>query len=678
MANRLADSTSPYLRQHADNPVDWYQWGDQAFAAAADRDVPLLISIGYSSCHWCHVMAHESFEDPEVAAAMNRHFVNIKVDREERPDIDAVYMEATQTMTGRGGWPMTVLATPDGRPFYCGTYFPPEPRQGMPSFTQLIEALADAWATKRDELEGQADTLSEAITRSAPLEPDAPAPELVTIDEAVLSLAHAADAQWGGFGVTPKFPQPASVDLLLRHARRTGSDTSLSIARSALDHMATGGMWDHIGGGFARYSTDRQWLVPHFEKMAYDNALLIRPYLHAWQLTGEDRYRQIVEETIAYLLDELRLPAGAFASAQDADSPDPDGADPSESDGLGVEGRFATWTPAELVAVLGEDGGAKVAAYWGITEEGNFEGRSIPHRIGHIDELQRDPALDEVRAGLLKIRRARPQPSLDDKVLVEWNALIVASLAEAAAALDRPEWGDAAVEAAEFLLGHLHRDGRWHRSWSADSAQASHRAVANDLAALVEALIRLAEWTGERRWETEALAVADELLNRYLDAETGTLWTTPDDGEALVARPRDVVDGATPSANSVAAGAFLRLAAITGATHYADAARRIIAALSPLADGQAGSFAHLLAAAEDDALGLSEIVISGERADLVAEVRRHWLPGAVLAWGEPGDSPLWEGRDEVGEQGRAYVCRGSVCEQPVTTTEDLRHRLLGH
>ena len=416
MANRLADSTSPYLRQHADNPVDWYQWGDEAFAAAKERDLPLLISIGYSSCHWCHVMAHESFEDPEVAARMNRHFINIKVDREERPDIDAVYMEATQAMTGRGGWPMTVLATPDGRPFFCGTYFPPEPRQGMPGFTQLIDAIAEAWASKRDELEGQADQLAEAIRHSIPLQADAPAPELAAVDEAVLALAHMADAQWGGFGSAPKFPQSSAIDLLLRHARRTGSDTSLSVARSALDHMATGGMWDHLGGGFARYSTDRQWLVPHFEKMAYDNALLIRPYLHAWQLSGDERYRQIVEETIAYLLDELRLPAGAFASAQDADSPDPDLAGAP-----GVEGRFATWTPAEVKAALGEDGGAKVAAYWGITSEGNFEGRSIPNRISKIDEPQRDPALDEVRAGLLKIRRSRPQPGLDDKVLVEWN-----------------------------------------------------------------------------------------------------------------------------------------------------------------------------------------------------------------------------------------------------------------
>ena len=672
MANRLADSTSPYLRQHADNPVDWYQWGDEAFAAAKERDLPLLISIGYSSCHWCHVMAHESFENPDVAARMNRHFINIKVDREERPDIDAVYMEATQAMTGRGGWPMTVLATPDGRPFFCGTYFPPEPRQGMPGFTQLIDAIAEAWASKRDELEGQADQLAEAIRHSIPLQADAPAPELAAVDEAVLALAHMADAQWGGFGSAPKFPQSSAIDLLLRHARRTGSDTSLSVARSALDHMATGGMWDHLGGGFARYSTDRQWLVPHFEKMAYDNALLIRPYLHAWQLSGDERYRQIVEETIAYLLDELRLPAGAFASAQDADSPDPDLAGAP-----GVEGRFATWTPAEVKAALGEDGGAKVAAYWGITSEGNFEGRSIPNRISKIDEPQRDPALDEVRAGLLKIRRSRPQPGLDDKVLVEWNALIIASLAEAAAALDRPDWGDAAVEAAEFLLGHLRRDGRWHRSWSPETAQAAHRAVANDLAALIEALVRLAEWTGERRWESEAVGVADELMERYLDVETGALWTTPDDGETLVTRPRDVMDGALPSANSVAAGALLRLGAITGATHYADVGRRIIAAIAPLADGRSVSFAHLFAAAEDDALGLSEIVVTGERRDLVAEVRRHWLPGAVLAWGEPGATPLWEGRDESGDRGRAYVCRGSVCAQPATTVDELRHQLIG-
>ncbi|MBL0203029.1 thioredoxin domain-containing protein [Candidatus Microthrix sp.] len=679
MANRLANSTSPYLRQHAHNPVDWYPWGDAAFTAASERDVPLLISVGYSSCHWCHVMAHESFENPDVAARMNQHFINVKVDREERPDIDAVYMLATQAMTGHGGWPMTVLATPDGRPFFCGTYFPPEPRQGMPGFTQLIDALADAWTTRRGELEEQADTLAEAIRRSEPLDPGAPAPNLTAIDEAVLGLAHIADAEWGGFGSAPKFPQSAAIDLLLRHARRTGSETSLSVARSALDHMATGGIWDHIGGGFARYSTDRQWLVPHFEKMAYDNALLIRPYLHAWQLTGEDRYRQIVEETIVYLLDELRLPAGGFASAQDADSAEPD-----HPNGPGREGRFATWTPAELIEVMGEDGGNKVAGYWGITAAGNFEGRSIPHRIGHLNEPQRDRVLDEVRAGLLQVRRHRPQPGLDDKVLVEWNALIIASLAEAAAAMDQPGWGDAAVGAAEFLLEHLRRDGRWHRSWSAQAAEASHRAVANDLAALIDALVRLGELTGERRWEAEARDVADELLNNHLDESTGTLWTTPDDGETLVGRPRDVVDGAIPSANSVAAGAMLRLAALTGATHYADAGRAIIAAVAPLAEGRGMSFAHLLAAAEDDAGGMTEVVITGDRPDLVEEVRAHWLPAVVLAWGQPGDSPLWEGRNESGglgegdDAGRAYVCRGSVCSPPATTPEELRHQLLGH
>ncbi|MEZ5380936.1 MAG: thioredoxin domain-containing protein [Microthrixaceae bacterium] len=672
MANRLADSTSPYLRQHAANPVDWYQWGDEAFAAASERDLPLLISIGYSSCHWCHVMAHESFEDPDVAAKMNRHFVNIKVDREERPDIDAIYMEATQAMTGHGGWPMTVLATPDGRPFFCGTYFPPEPRQGMPGFGQLLDAVGEAWGDRRDELERQADQLAEAVRRGVPIEPDGEAPDLATIDDAVLSLARDADAEWGGFGSAPKFPQPSAIDLLLRHARRTGSDTSLSIARSALDHMATGGLWDHIGGGFARYATDRQWLVPHFEKMAYDNALLIPPYLHAWQLTGDDRYRQIVTETITYLLDELRLPAGGFASAQDADS-----ADPAAPEGPGVEGRFATWTPEELADSLGEDGGAKVAAYWGITDEGNFEGRSIPHRIGHLDEPQRDPALDEVRSRLLAVRRRRPQPGLDDKVLLEWNALIVSSLAEAAAALDRSDWAEAAVDAAEFLLGHLRHDDRWHRSWSAQSAQASNRAVANDLAALVDALVRLGELTGERRWEETAAEVADELLAQYLDETTGTLWTTPHDGEALVARPRDLSDGAIPSANSVAAGALLRLAAVTGASHYAAAGRSIIAAITPLAAGRGLGFARLLAAAENAALGLTEVVVTGDRADLVAEVRRHWQPGAVLAWGEPGENPLWEGRHERGEDGRAYVCRGSVCAQPASTPDELRHQLVG-
>ena len=668
--NRLAEETSPYLRQHADNPVDWYPWGDEAFAAAAERDVPVLLSVGYSACHWCHVMAHESFEDPATAALMNERFVSIKVDREERPDVDAIYMDAVQAMTGQGGWPMTVFLMPDGRPFYGGTYFPKTGRGGMISFTELLSRIDEIWRTRRDDLDAQADELTEAIGQGATLEPRDDVPGSGALAEAYAGLAAAFDADHGGFGGAPKFPQTMTLDLLLRAHAHNGSAETLAMVTTSLDAMAAGGIYDHLGGGFARYSVDRGWQVPHFEKMLYDQALLTRVYLHAWLVTGEARYRQVVDETVGYVLRDLRHPLGGFFSAEDADSPD--------GHGHTVEGLFATWTPSEIRDVLG-DGPATdaVLAWWDVTEAGNFEGRNILHRPAR-GELVRPPEIEAARAALFDARERRPRPGLDDKVLTEWNGLMLAALAEAAAATGTPAWRDAAVVTGEFLLDHL-RDGagRWQRSWQAEGSEGAagrtrHLAYAADHAALVDAFTRLGEATGEARWIGEARAVADSLLDLFWDDERGGVFTTGRDAEALVTRPKDLLDNATPSANSLAALALLRLAALTGEARYEDHAAAILRLLGEAGARHPTALGHLLAAVDLAASGTTEIAVVGDRPDLVAAVAGRYLPNAVLAWGEPFDSPLWTGRDAGPDgAGQAYVCRNFTCQAPVGSVDGL-------
>ncbi len=666
--NRLADETSPYLRQHRDNPVDWYPWGEEAFTRARDEDRPVLLSVGYSACHWCHVMAHESFEDPATAAVLNELFVNVKVDREERPDVDAIYMDATQAMTGHGGWPMTVFMTPDGRPFHCGTYYPPRPRPGMPSFLDLCRAVDDAWRTKRDDLVEHAATLTESIGRSALLSASAsggghlPGPEALSAADGLLLESH--DDEWGGFGREPKFPQTMSLEVLLRAAAGDRAPGAMAAVRTSLDCMASGGIYDHLGGGFARYSVDAIWLVPHFEKMLYDQALLGRLYLHAWQVTGEPRYRQVLDETIGYVLGSLRHPAGGFFSAEDADSE-------------GEEGRFYVWTPEQVQAVLGSGTAADAAlAWWGVTAEGNFEGRTILNRIAHRGELERPAAIEDARRRLFAARATRVRPGLDDKVLTEWNGLMLATLAEAAAATGRADWLDAALRTGEFLLGALRRpDGRWLRSWQ--DGRARTPAFAGDYAAMVDAFTRLGEASGQARWTDAAVAAADGLLGLFWDDEHGGVFTTGHDGEALVARPKDLLDNATPSANSQAAVALLRLGALTGDERYRQRGEAVVALLGGIAVTHPSAFGHLMRAVELVAAGTAEIVVTGDRPDLVAEVHRHWLPGAVLAWGERRSSPLWEGRDgpedspDDGPSGRAYVCHDYACGLPADTTAEL-------
>ncbi|MDP9464819.1 MAG: thioredoxin domain-containing protein [Actinomycetota bacterium] len=652
--NRLGQETSPYLRQHAENPVDWYPWGADAFAAAAERNVPILLSVGYSACHWCHVMAHECFEDDEVAAEMNRRFVNIKVDREERPDVDSIYMDAVQAMSGRGGWPMTVFLTPDGHPFYGGTYFP------KPNFLSLMAAIDDVWVNRPADVRQNVEALGNAIQRTAQIKPVTDLPGVAAFNEAMQQLAGSFDARWGGFGNAPKFPSTMSLDLILRAYRRAPQDDAKTIVTTSLDAMASGGIYDHIGGGFARYSVDEEWLVPHFEKMLYDQALLIRVYLHAYLVFGEQRWKQVVEETIDYVLRDLRHVSGGFFSAEDADSPD--------EHGHGHEGLFHTWTIDEVTEVLGSD--AAVALEWyEFAEGGNFEGRTIPARLRHRGELLRPPEVESARQRLFQARSERRRPGLDDKVLTEWNGLMLASMAEAGAALDRADWLEAAVANGRFLVEHLRQaDGRWHRSWQAEGQpQARHAALAADHAALVDAFTRLGEASGDGAWIDHARDVADTMLDHFWDVDNGGLFTTADDGEQLVARQKDLMDNATPSANSIAAVALVRLGALTGEARYGNHAEQILRLLGRVVPQAPTAFSNALAAVDMVATGITEIAVVGDRPDLVRAVHSRWLPSAVLAWGTPYDSPLWEHRSD----GFAYVCRHYACQTPADTVETL-------
>ncbi len=678
MANRLADQTSPYLRQHAGNPVDWHPWGEEAFALARETDRPVLLSVGYSSCHWCHVMAHESFEVQATAELMNDWFVPVKVDREERPDVDAIYMEATQAMTGSGGWPMTVFMTPDGAPFFCGTYFPDERRGGHPSFTEVMGAVHEAWTERRGDLLEQAGRLTEALQRGLPVAEGAGLPGPADLDEATMGMLAAHDARWGGFGRAPKFPQAMSLDHLLRQHRRTGSATALAAVVTSLDAMAAGGIYDHLGGGFSRYSVDERWLVPHFEKMLYDNALLARLYVHAFQATGEPRFLQVATETIDYVLRDLSHPDGGRYSAEDADSlPSPD-ADHAE------EGAFYVWTPDEVAGVLATAGMAEhteaVCDWYGIAEGGNFEGASIPNRLHARGDLARPAEVEAARAVLVEARGRRPRPGLDDKVLTEWNGLFLAALAEAAAATGRGDWLAQAEATAAFLCGRLRRPGpdgrpgRWLRSWQADAdggrGGAQHLAYASDYGAVLDGFLCLYEATGRRRWLDEAVAAADGLIDLFWDP-AGGVFTTGDDAEALLTRPKEVMDNATPSAASLAATGFLRLEALTGETRYGEHARTILRSLGAVVGRHALGFGNLLWAVAMEAEGMTEVVVTGDRPDLVGVVLRRFRPTTVLAWGERGTGPLWEGRTGDGADGRAYVCRNHACLAPVDDVDAL-------
>ena len=662
MPNLLGAETSPYLRQHAHNPVDWFPWGPEAFAEALERDVPILLSIGYSACHWCHVMAHECFEDPEVAERMNQGFVNIKVDREERPEVDSLYMEAVQALTGRGGWPMTVFMDPQGRPFFGGTYYP------RSRFLDLLAAVTDAWQHRREELQQNVVALLEAVSASARITATEELPPLEVINTTLTSLGQAFDPQWGGFGTPPKFPQTMHLELILWSFTRTHSPTSAEVITTTLDAMASGGMYDHLAGGFARYSTDREWLVPHFEKMLYDQALMARLYLHAWSVLGHEQWRQVVTETIEFVLTELRHGDGGFFSATDADAPiDHHPQSPSH------EGVTFTWTPEDVAAVLGTETELALQ-WWNITAEGNFEGRSIPHRSAQRGDLLRSSKIEQARQKLLNARRSRPQPATDDKVITEWNALMVSTLAQAAGVAQRSDWRDAAMACGEFLWRELRgADGRWYRSWQADGKpRARHMATAGDHAALIDAFTRLGELSGQAKWTRRAQEVADILLDHFFDPINGGVFTVADDADQLVARQKDLIDGALPSANSTAALALMRLASLTGERRYAHLSDQILQLLGSVASTMPTAVSQALLALGLRHQGLSELVVTGDRPDLVEVAQSCWRADLVLAWGEPIDSPLWAQRPAQ----RAYLCSGYSCQEPQDSPDGLRSQLL--
>ena len=659
MTNRLADATSPYLRQHRDNPVHWYQWGDEAFAESQRTGKPILLSVGYSACHWCHVMAHESFEDDATASVMNNLFVNVKVDREERPDVDAVYMDAVQALTGRGGWPMTVFLTPTGEPFYGGTYYP------RATFVKLMEAVDDAWRNRRDELQQNVDALVETIGRTAVIPPaddiDAPALISSTVD----TLRKNFDTTWGGFGGAPKFPSTFSLDLLLRIYSVNKDASLLPMVRTSLDAMAAGGMYDHLGGGFSRYSVDNQWLVPHFEKMLYDQALLVRVYLHQWQLTHEARDEQVVREIVDYIARDLMHSSGGFYSAEDADSLD--------EHGHSEEGAFYTWTPQEVRNAVSADPEA-VLSYWDITDDGNFEGRSIPNRIRQRGDLIRPASILRAQEEMLAVRSLRHRPGLDNKVLTEWNAMMLASLCEVAAAFSDARYTEMARANARFLADNLRLpDGTWRRVWQADAIPAArHNALAHDLAHVVDAMTRMYELTSEHEWLDIANDAAQQLISGHWDAEHGGLFTVAAHAEQLVVRQKDLMDNATPSANSVAAMAFLRLSALTGDETLRERAHDILRLLARVAPNAPSAFGNALAAALLLHLGTTEVVIPGEVPELLSVYREEWRPHGVVAWGDATDSPLWTGRIA----GAAYVCRDYVCLLPANNAEEMRERLI--
>jgi uncharacterized protein len=645
MANRLAQETSPYLLQHKDNPVDWYAWGEEALGRARAEDRPILLSIGYSACHWCHVMERESFEDPETAALMNERFVCIKLDREERPDIDAIYMEACIAMTGQGGWPLNVFLTPDQVPFYAGTYFPPEERGGLPSWRRVLLGVAQAWDVNRDQIREGGERVAERLAGGAILRPSEDPFDPHALDAAVEELRGRYDARNGGFGGAPKFPPASAIEFLLRRGEH-------EMTGHTLRAMASGGMYDQVGGGFARYSVDDRWLVPHFEKMLYDNALLARAYLHGWQVTGDELFRRVCEETLDWMLREMRGPEGGFYSALDADSE-------------GEEGRFYVWTLDELRSVLGPDADAAIA-YFGATDEGNFEGRNILTR-----GAEAPAGLAEIRRRLYEARAQRVWPGLDDKRLTAWSALAIAALADAGSVLGRGDYLDAAVGCAELIESDLRDDdGRLLRTYKDGTAKLN--AYLEDHAFLLEALLTLYEATFDPRWFGAARATADAMVERFADDERGGFFETSSDHERLVARRKDLEDNPIPAGNSSAAYGLLRLAALTGAREYEDRALGVLRLLHPIAPRQPQAFPHLLQALDFQLAAVKEVALAGEdTGPLERVVRSRFRPHIVLAGGEADGVPLLAGREPVDGRAAAYVCEHFACRRPVTEPAEL-------
>jgi len=682
MPNRLVNETSPYLLQHAQNPVDWYPWGDEAFDRAAREDRPILLSIGYSACHWCHVMAHESFENEEIAGIMNRSFVNIKVDREERPDLDAIYMEAVQSMTGGGGWPLTVFLTPDRRPFYGGTYFPPEDRQGMPGFPRVLETVLQAYRTRKGQVESAANDVvahlsrsQEAIRSIEPLTSDA-------LRLACSQLVSQFDRENGGLGAAPKFPQPMILEFLLRCHDRTGDGEALRMAELTLDRMAKGGIYDQLGGGFHRYSVDARWLVPHFEKMLYDNALLARLYLHAYQVTGKELYRQVVEKTLDYVLREMTGPEGGFYSSQDADSE-------------GVEGKYYVWTIDEIRQALAEEDARLAIKLFSVSEGGNFEGANILSRVADIGEVaselgltesQAGAALARVRSRLLHARSQRPAPGRDTKVLTDWNSLMLSALAEAAGVLERDDYLQAAIANAAFLTDGLEDGGNLAHSRS--NGRGEIRGYLLDHALLAEALLSLYEVTFDERWLRSARELGAAMVGQFWDESRGTFYDTGPRHESLIIRPRSIFDNALPSGPSAAATVLLRLARLTDDGEYERIAAAAVRSVRDLMARYPAGLGNWLCALDLYLSKPERIAVIGAPRDpgtraLLRAINRRYLPHRVLAGRSPGgngqavDVPLLEGRDLIDGRPAAYMCEGYVCRAPATDPAELEDLLAG-
>ena len=678
MPNRLIDETSPYLLQHAHNPVDWYPWGEEALERAGREDKPILLSVGYSACHWCHVMERESFEDAEIAALMNDNFVCIKVDREERPDIDSIYMTAVQALTGQGGWPMTVFLTPDGKPFYGGTYFPPEDRGGLPAFPRVVEALAAAYRTRRGDVSS---TTSQLVQRMRQLSAGMAGVEPLTVEvlqSAKRAVAGEFDGRHGGVGLQPKFPQPMTYEFLLRHHARAQDNESLEMVELTLTRMAEGGMYDQIGGGFHRYSTDTYWLVPHFEKMLYDNALLARLYLHAYQVTGDPLYRRIVEETLDYMAREMTDPDGGFYSAQDADSE-------------GVEGKFFVWRPEEIIDLLGKTEGDLFNSYYGVTRKGNFEGQSILHiakggaAIRGMSDEEFEKTLRRWKMILLAARNERVAPGLDDKVLTSWNGLAMRAFAEAGGALGRPDYVEKANINAKFILDSLVRDGRLLRTYR--NGEAKLNGYLEDYAFLIDGLLALHEATLDGRWLDESISLGEAMVDLFWEESEGRFYDTGRDHEELVLRPRDYTDNATPCGSSMAADVLLRLAVVTGDSEHQRRAVTSLRSVRELMSRFPTGAGHWLGALDFYLSTPKEIAIVGGAGDaetnaLLSEVSRRYLPNRVLV-GSAGNGtaearsgvPLLEDRDRVDGKPTAYVCENYACSLPVTEPAALAAQL---
>ncbi|MBI3743381.1 MAG: thioredoxin domain-containing protein [Chloroflexi bacterium] len=681
MPNHLANETSPYLLQHKDNPVDWYAWGPEALAKAQANDMPIMLSIGYSACHWCHVMEHESFEDPQTAEIMNALFVNIKVDREERPDLDSIYMQAVQSLTGHGGWPMTVFLTPDGKPFYGGTYFPNEPRHGMPSFTEVLKSVADAYHNRRGEVLQGAGQLAQQLQVGVARQASGEMLSGAVLQQAAQRLASNFDWDNGGFGTAPKFPQAMSLEFLMRSHKRQGDARLLQMVEHTLTHMARGGIYDHLGGGFHRYSVDAHWLVPHFEKMLYDNALLAGVYLHGWQLTGNAFYRRVCEETCDFVLRDMRDRRGGFYSTLDADSE-------------GEEGKFYVWMPAEVEALLGKDDARLFNAYYDVTAKGNFEGHNILNVPVEMAEVVRQQGVDESRLRdaverskriLWQARERRVHPGRDEKVLTAWNGMMLKSLAEAAAAFGRKDYLDAAVANGNFLFSSLRKDGRVLRTWK--DGQAKLLGYLEDYANLIDGLIALHAATFDRRWLDEARGLADDMVRLFRDASTGLFYDTGSDHEQLVVRPRDIFDNATPSGGAVAADVLLRLGVLLGDQRYQPIAAESLRCVAPFMTNYPNGFAHWLGALDFYLSKPLEIAIAGAPTDsatrsLAEVVFKRYLPNKVVAGWNPSSGssgskgiPLLEGRTLIDGKPAAYVCENYACQLPATTAEELGRQL---